>query len=270
MNVKIVKFKNSPIECNFENTNIECYQEGACSNISSNNYRKCTDDEINEILENKKNETSNNQSNSDDKNNSNSENGNKSNGIVIGTIVGICIIIILASVIIIKKLNKKDKLNDKLNNYIDFNLYERKKKVKLDEESYSSNSETNITKSHNEEKIQIIDSNNDNMHSKIKKNDNNNSNIKMIINNINIDNNNNNNSYKILKIANSNSKNIDVNPSVSEEFPIVDNSNLVDECSILPSYSQIEHSHAVQPFRNVDIESKLLLKTKKAALNDKE
>jgi len=74
MNVKIVKFKNSPIECNFENTNIDCYQEGACNNLSSTNYRQCTEDEINEILENNQAETPDGQSNSD---NANSENKKK-------------------------------------------------------------------------------------------------------------------------------------------------------------------------------------------------
>jgi len=100
MNVKIVKFKNSPIECNIENTNIECYQEGACSNISSSDYKKCTEDEINEILgkEEIKASSPDNQSNtntdskntkSDDKDTSSSGNKNTISGFLIKSIVGI-------------------------------------------------------------------------------------------------------------------------------------------------------------------------------------
>jgi len=252
MNVKVVKFKNSPIQCNFENTNIDCYQEGACSNISSNNYRKCTDDEINEILGNKKNEASDGQSKSDSKDISNSENKNNSNGILIGTIIGICIIVILASVVIVKKLNKKDKQNDKLKNYIDLNLYEKKKQIKLNEKSDSTKNEIAMLDSYNrnidnESQVQIQN----NIYDKIKKNDNNNIEVNM-------------NNYNILKIANSNEMPINLNQSlaVADDFSIVDNSNFENECSILPSYSQLEHSHAVQPFGNIDVESKLLLKTK--------
>jgi len=190
MNVKIVKFKNSPIQCNFENTNIDCYQEGACSNISSNNYRKCTDDEINEILGNNKNNTSDGQSISNNQDNSNSENKSNSNGILIGGIIGIGILIILSLVIIVIKLNKRDNNTDDDN---DIEIYER----------------------------------------------------------INQD--------------NSCTKNINLN----QDFPTVDNSNNDGDKSVLPTYNQLEYSHAVQPFENTDIESKLLLKTKKKALDEK-
>jgi len=142
MDVKIVKFKNSPIECNFKNTSIDCYQEGACSNISSNDYRECRQYEIYRILRESKND---NQSQSDNKENLNSEkksNGNK--GILIGGLIGIDIIILLILVIIIRKLKKVNKIN----NYIDFNLYKKKSKVELYEESNSITGETTIMNSH--------------------------------------------------------------------------------------------------------------------------
>jgi len=84
MNVKIVKFKNSPIDYNFENTNIECYQNGACINENMNDYRECSDNEINEILGKNVVETS----SISDKNtnfkykNTNSDNKNKYFGIL--------------------------------------------------------------------------------------------------------------------------------------------------------------------------------------------
>ncbi len=128
MNVKLVKFKNSPIECNIEKTKISCYQEGACSNISSKDYKACTEDEITAILGKTEVETEN-QPKTDNKNNTNTENknknknkNNKSKGILIGGIICIGIIVILSTVIIVKKLNKKNKLNQ----YIDFDLYERR------------------------------------------------------------------------------------------------------------------------------------------------
>jgi len=114
MNVKIVKFKNSPIQCNLENSNVDCYQEGACSNISSNNYRKCTDDEIYEILGKEEIDS--------DKNSSKSNNSN-SNGILIASIIGICIIVLLSLVIIVIKYNKKRK---NIDNSSDIEIYERR------------------------------------------------------------------------------------------------------------------------------------------------
>jgi len=130
MNVKIVKFKNSPIECNFESTTIDCYQEGACSNLASNNYRKCTEDEINEILGLEKEgikttNTTDNQPKTDNKENTDSNNKTKSNGnngILIGGLIGIGVIVLIAAVVIVKKINKKNKLDD-----IDYEIYERKK-----------------------------------------------------------------------------------------------------------------------------------------------
>jgi len=161
MNVKIVKFKNSPIECNFENTNVDCYQEGACSNLSSTNYKKCTDDEIKEILGSDQTETA----NSNSKDNSNSENKNKSNGIIIAVIIGICvviIIIIIALVFIVKKINKKDKLNDKLDNYIDFEIYE-KRHVILNEIPESANNQNTIDDRNSEKLIYIQNNSNNNV-----------------------------------------------------------------------------------------------------------
>jgi len=93
MNVKIVKFKNSPIECNFENTTIDCYQEGACSNIFSSEYRKCSEDEINEILGKEEVEVPVNQTKSDNENASSSGNKNKNNGFLIKSIISISIIL---------------------------------------------------------------------------------------------------------------------------------------------------------------------------------
>jgi len=93
MNVKIVKFKNSPIECKFINTNIDCYQEGACNNISSSNYKKCTEDEINEILGKEEIENPVNQTKLDSKDISNSGNKSKNNEILIRSIIGIGVIL---------------------------------------------------------------------------------------------------------------------------------------------------------------------------------
>jgi len=130
MNVKIVKFKNSPIECNFEKTKIDCYQEGACSNISSSNYKNCTDDDIIEILG--KNEIEikvpddqpKEKIQSDNKNNSNSENTNKNKnfGIIFGAVIGIGIVIILALIFVSKKMNKKDEQDDNS----DIEIYDRR------------------------------------------------------------------------------------------------------------------------------------------------
>jgi len=244
MNVKIVKFKNSPIECNFENTNIDCYQDGACSNISSNNYKKCTDDEIKEIIGNENEdikiiETPDGQSSSNNKDNSNSENNNKNNNlrILLGITIGIGIIILIILVNIIKKVNKKNKLN----NYIDFNLYKRRKPS--NEVSNSANNETTI-----------IDNSNDNT--------NNGNQIKIKNNNGNMDNNiKNNDDYLIKKIMNNNDYNkiLKINnpyPTVIEFVPIT----TIGEDSALPSYSELEYSHGVQPIGDFDIEKKLLHK----------
>jgi len=248
MNVKIIKFKNSPIECNFENTNIDCYQEGACKNISSNNYRQCTDDEINEILENKKNEVSDGQSNSDNKNNSNSENENN-NGILIGSIIGIGIIIILASVVIVKKINK----NNKLDGDSDIEIYERK----------NQNNSSPINSALNDNSNPIIGALNDKSSPSLMNNKLDDKdflmNIKAVVNN----------DFPMnIKIVD---KEFPVNIKLNNKhFPTVDSSNYpINDNSILPSYSQLENSHAVQPYENIDIESKILLKTKKAALNEK-
>jgi len=234
--VQIVKFKNSPIECNFENTDIECYQEGACINISTNNYRKCYQYEINRILRNETIEFPDNQPKSDNKDNLNSENENNSNGsngILIGILIGICIMIILASVIIIKKLNKRNKLN----NYIDFNLYKKKKQIKLNEEPNSTNNETLLLNNNN------INTNNENQFQNniVKKNDEN---------------------HNTIKNAHPKTININLNPfsNVTKDFPIVDSSNYVGDNSVLPSYNQLEYSHAIQPLKN---------KNKKPTLNEK-
>ncbi|ORX86665.1 hypothetical protein BCR32DRAFT_240809 [Anaeromyces robustus] len=50
LKVKLVKFVNSPIQCNILNTTIECYQPGACTVPPANIGRECTQTEIEEIL----------------------------------------------------------------------------------------------------------------------------------------------------------------------------------------------------------------------------
>jgi len=52
LSAKIVKFKKSPIQCDFKNVNIECVQSEACSNISTDKFRECTPKEIDEVLGN--------------------------------------------------------------------------------------------------------------------------------------------------------------------------------------------------------------------------
>ncbi len=268
MNLKIVKFKNSPIQCNFENAKIDCYQEGACSNISSNNYRQCTEKEINEVLGIEQIEIPDNQSNTNNTTNTNSENENENNndnvndnnGILIGSIIGICVIIILTMIIILKKINKKNKLE--IDNDNDIEIYERKI-VNMNEESNKSTVINNQKKNIDDEKQFITQNNiqNDEIDYKFKKineiNDNN-------IIKINMNNNNDFNSYdsKKRKIK-LDAMNTNINPPFSEEFPIIDNSNFVGESSNLPSYDQLEQFHAVQPFNSVNVESKLLLGTKK-------
>ncbi|ORX71046.1 L domain-like protein [Anaeromyces robustus] len=48
LKTKIINFYK-PVKCNFENTNILCYEPGSCENIDSNKYKPCTEKEIEEI-----------------------------------------------------------------------------------------------------------------------------------------------------------------------------------------------------------------------------
>eukprot|EP00833_Pecoramyces_ruminatium_P007525 jgi/Orpsp1_1/1181557/evm.model.c7180000077647.1 len=50
LNAKIINFNSKVDQCNFNKTNIVCYQEGTCSSIDQKNeYKICSADEISEI-----------------------------------------------------------------------------------------------------------------------------------------------------------------------------------------------------------------------------
>ena len=68
--------------------------------------------------------------------------------------------------------------------------------------------------------------------------------------------------HNTIKNAHPKTININLNPfsNVTKDFPIVDSSNYVGDNSVLPSYNQLEYSHAIQPLKN---------KNKKPTLNEK-
>jgi len=92
LSTKIINFGNKNIrECEFQGTNILCYQEGTCASLDVNDLTPCTEDEIEKIIK------------------AQTKEGGLSKPLIIGIIAGILIIGLIGFIIIRRNKNKNKK-----------------------------------------------------------------------------------------------------------------------------------------------------------------
>ncbi|ORX84799.1 L domain-like protein [Anaeromyces robustus] len=50
LNISIINFKNKYVYCDIEDVNVLCYETGSCKNVKIEEYKNCTQEEINNVI----------------------------------------------------------------------------------------------------------------------------------------------------------------------------------------------------------------------------